>query len=48
MTSEYNVAVGNINSTEKFLPLALRFSKAFLQHVGKWLLADSLTNFIEH
>ena len=35
-------AVGNINNTEKFHRLALRFSKTFLQRVGKWLLAESM------
>ena len=45
VTSRY--AVGNINSTEKFHWLALRFSKIFLRRVGKWLLADTMPNFIE-
>ena len=47
VTSRCNDAVGNINSTEKFRPLALRFSKIFLQRVGKWPLADTMPNFIE-
>ena len=45
VTSRCNDAVGNINSTEKF-KLALRFSKNCLQRVGKWLLADTIPNFI--
>ena len=47
VTSRCNYAVGNIDSTEKFHRLALRFSKIFLQHAGKWLLADTMPNFIE-
>ena len=47
VTSRCNNAVGNINSTAKFHRLALRFSKTFLQRVGKWLLPDSMPNFIE-
>ena len=47
VTSRCNDAVGNINSTEKFHRLALRFSKIFLQRVGKWLLADTIPNFNE-
>ena len=47
VTFRCNDAVGNIKSTEKFHRLALRFSKTFLQRVGKWLLADSMPNFIE-
>ena len=47
VASRCNEAVGNINSTEKFHQLALRFSKIFLQRVGKWLLADTMPNFIE-
>ena len=46
VTSRCNDAVGNINSTEKFHRLALRFSKRFLQRVGKWLLAESMPDFI--
>ena len=46
VTSRCNGAVGNINSTEKVHRLALRFSKIFLQRFGKWLLADSMPNFI--
>ena len=42
VTSRCNDAVGNINSTEKFHRLALRFSKTFLQRGGKWLLAESM------
>ena len=45
VTSWCNDGVGNINSTEKFYRLALRFSKKFLQRVGKWLLADTIPNF---
>ena len=45
VTSKCNDAVGNINSTEKFHQLALRFSKTILQRVGKWLLADTIPNF---
>ena len=47
VTSRCNDAVGNINSTEKFHRLALQVSKIFLQCVGKWLLADTMPNFIE-
>ena len=47
VTSRCNEAVGNINSTEKVHGLALRFSKIFLQLVSKWLLADTMPNFIE-
>ena len=47
VTSRYNDAVGNINNTEKFHQLALRFSNIFLQRVGKWLLADTMPNFNE-
>ena len=47
VTSMCNDAIGNIKSTEKFHWLALRFSNTFLQRVGKWLLADSMPNFIE-
>ena len=46
MTSRCNDAVGNINSTEKRHRMTLRFSKKFLQCVGKWLLADTIPNFI--
>ena len=42
VTSRCNGAVGNINSTDKFHRMALRFSKIFLQRVGKWLLADTM------
>ena len=47
MTSKCNDAVGNIKSTEKFHWLALQFSKIILQHVGKWLLADTMPNVSE-
>ena len=47
VTSRCNDAVRNINSTEKFHRLALRFSKIFLQRVSKWLLADTMPNFTE-
>ena len=47
MTSRCDNAVGSINSTEKFHRLAIRFSKIFLQRVGKWLLADTMPNFSE-
>ena len=44
VASRCNDGVGNINSPEEFLRLALRFSKIFLQRVGKWLLADTMPN----
>ena len=47
VTSRCNDAVGNINSTEKFHQLALRFSKIFLRPAGRWFLADTIPNFIE-
>ena len=47
VTSRCNDAVGNINKTEKFHRLVVRFSKIFLQPVGKWLLADTIPNFSE-
>ena len=46
VTSRCNDAVGNINSTENFHRLALRFSKNCLERVGKLLLADTIPNFI--
>ena len=46
MTSTCNNAVGNINSTEKFNRLALRFSKKCLLGVGNRLLAGNIPNFI--
>ena len=46
LASGRNVVVGNINSTEKFHRLAPRFSKTFLKRFGKWLLADTIPNFI--
>ena len=45
VTSRCNDAVGNINSTDKFHRLALRFSEKFLQRFDKWLLADTMPNF---
>ena len=48
VTSRCNDAAGNINSTENFHWPALRFSKIFLQRIGNWLLADIMTDFIEH
>ena len=47
LTSSCNDAVGNINNTEKFHRLILRFSKIFLQRAGKWLLADTMPKFID-
>ena len=46
VTSRCIGVIGNINSTEKFHWLALRFSRIFLQRFGKWLLADTIFNFI--
>ena len=47
VTFRCNDVVGNVKSTEKFHRLALQFSKTFLQRVGKWLLADSMPNFMD-
>ena len=47
MTSKCNDDAGNVNNTEKFHRQALRYSRIFLQRVGKWLLADTMPNFIE-
>ena len=47
VSSRCNDAVGNMNSTEKFHWLVLRFLKIVLQCVGKWLLAETMPNFTE-
>ena len=46
VTSGCNGAVGKINSTEKFHRLALRFSNKIFKRIGKLLLADAMSNFI--